>query len=169
MKTKLAHLLYDLGPLGVAALVLLAAAAVFHQAVLGPLKLRADALEARPVPRASAAASDNAADKVAAVYQFLRSDEPTTDWLAKLHGIGAATGVKLESAAYRTEHAEGRIVRYEIVMPVAGSYAQIRDFLARALAEIPAMSVDQVSLKRADRQQGALRAELRVSLHKVKS
>ena len=39
-------------------------------------------------------------------------------------------------------------MRYEIVLPVAGSYAQIRDFLKRALAEIPVLSVDQLTLKR---------------------
>jgi hypothetical protein len=54
------------------------------------------------------------------------------------------------------------------VLPVAGSYGQIRDFLKRSLAEIPIMSLDQISLKRAERSD-AVQAELRLTLHMVKS
>ena len=63
------------------------------------------------------------------MYEFLKKERSTADWLAKLHGIGTATGVQLRSASYRTQPTEGRIERYEIVLPASGSYAQIRDFL----------------------------------------
>jgi Tfp pilus assembly protein PilO len=111
----------------------------------------------------------NAAGKVGAVYEYLQKDEEITDWLAKLHGIGTATGVQLKSANYRTQGTEGRILRYEMVLPIAGSYPQIRDFLKRSLAEIPVMSVDQLTLKRETRNDGAIQAELRLTLHMVKS
>jgi hypothetical protein len=172
MKERILNLRHDLGGLGLAALVLLAAAAAFHFAVLQPLEARNAALKARvarqaPAPDAQQPATT--ADKVAAVYRHLQKDEATTDWLAKLYGIGAATGVQLKSANYRTQPTDARIVRYEIVLPVAGSYPQIRDFLQRALAEIPVMSVDQLTLKRETRNDGALQAELRMTLHMVKS
>jgi Tfp pilus assembly protein PilO len=103
------------------------------------------------------------------VYAYLQKEEDTTDWLAKLHGIGTATGIQMRAASYSTKPAEGRIVRYEIVLPVAGSYAQIRDFLKRAQAEIPVMSIDQVSLKKDEKKGGAIHAEMRLTLHMVKS
>jgi hypothetical protein len=56
-----------------------------------------------------------------------------------------------------------------MVLPVAGSYPQIRDFLKRSLAEIPVMSVDQLTLKRESRNDGTVQAELRITLHMVKS
>ena len=59
-------------------------------------------------------------------------------------------------------------MRYEIVLPVTGSYTQIRDFLKRSLAEIPVLSIDPVSLKK-EEPKGALHAELRLTLHMVKS
>jgi hypothetical protein len=108
-------------------------------------------------------------EKVAAVYAYLQKEEGTTDWLAKLHGIGTATGLQLRSASYKTLPAEGRIVRYEIVLPVSGSYGQIRDFLRRTRAEIPVMSVDQLTLKRDERKGGSIQAEMRLTLHMVKS
>jgi hypothetical protein len=81
----------------------------------------------------------------------------------------APHGVQLKSASYRAQPADGRIVRYEIVLPVAGSYPQIREFLRRSLAEISVLSLDQINLKRENRNDGAVNAELRLTLHMVKS
>ncbi len=156
-----------IGIAGVAAIGLLAAALFFSNFMVQPLEQR-NALLAESASRKGNTAAPSG-EKVAAVYEYLRKDEDTTDWLAKLHGIGTATGVQMRAATYGTKPAEGRIVRYEIVLPVAGSYAQIRDFLKRAQAEIPVMSIDQVTLKKDEKKGGALHAELRLTLHMVKS
>lgn len=174
MNEKLLRLRDELGGLGLAALVLLAAVAVFQLLVLRPMEGRNAQLRervARQAPQAAAAGAQpgSAADKLAAVYEFLKKEEQTTDWLAKLHAIGTATGMQMKSATYRTQQTDGRIVRYEIVLPVAGSYPQIRDFLRRASAEIPVMSIDQLTLKRGDRGEATLQGELRMTLHAVKS
>jgi Tfp pilus assembly protein PilO len=169
MKARLARLRHELGAAGMAALVLLAAAAAFQGLVVAPLEARSSALSEQLARQGAKSEPGTAAQKVAAVYAFLRKDEPTTDWLAKLHGIGVATGVQLRSANYRSDGAAGPIRRFEIVLPVSGSYAQIRDFLQRALAEIPVMSLDQLTLKRESRNDGTVQAELRLTLHMVKS
>jgi type IV pilus assembly PilO-like protein len=171
LKQGLVRVLQDLGAPGIASALLLAAAALFHVGVVKPLEARdAEAAQraARQAPRAQAAEPAGSADQLAAVYRHLSKEESPTDWLAKLHAIGNATGLELKSAAYK-QQADGRIVHYEIVLPISGSYAQIRDFLARALAEMPAMSVDQLTLKREKRTDTMLRAELRLTLHMVKS
>jgi hypothetical protein len=147
------------------ALLLLGAALAFSFLVAKPLEERGRLLLSRIHP----AAASGADAKVAAVYRFLKKDESPTDWLAKLYGIGRATGIELQSASYTTHEAGGRITRYEIVLPVAGSYAQLREFLKRVNAEIPVLSVDQMSLKRESRNDGALQAELRLTLHMVQS
>jgi Tfp pilus assembly protein PilO len=172
LREKLARLPHELGPLGLASLAVLVALGIFHWLVMEPMQARDAELQERVARQAPAAREHSPAsnpDRVAAVYDFLRKDQQTTDWLATLYGIGTATGVQLKSAAYRTQPAEGRIVRYEIVLPVAGSYAQIREFLRRSLAEIPVLSLDQVNLKRENRNEGAVNAELRLTLHMVKS
>jgi type II secretion system (T2SS) protein M len=172
MTDPLARLRHELGPLGLAALLLFAAAAAFHLIVLKPLQARTAVMEervARQGPRSEAPHPASSADKLNSVYDFLRSEGETTDWLAKLHGIGAATGVQLKSASYRSQPTESRIQRYEIVVPVSGSYPQIREFLRRSLAEIPVLSIDQLTLRRESRNDGSLQAELRMTLHMVKS
>jgi hypothetical protein len=172
MTSALLRMRDALGTLGLAALALFAGAALFHFAVLKPLELRKEAVKERVLreaPRVRAGQPSSAVDKVSAVYDFLKHGEQATDWLAKLHAIGTATGVQLKSATYRTQPGEGRIVRYEVVLPLAGSYAQIRDFLQRSASEIPVMSIDQLTLKRENRNAAALQAELRLTLHMVKS
>ena len=172
MMQKLLDLRDDLGGAGALALLLIAGVAVLQWLVLAPLQTRNTQLQGRiaAAPRSEpGGAAGSTAQKVGAVYEFLRKQEQTPDWLAKLHAIGAATGLQMKSASYRTRDTEGRIARYEIVLPVTGSYPQIREFLKRSLAEIPVMSIDQLSLKRESRKDGVLQAELRLTFHMVKS
>ena len=173
MKQRISERLYrvrdDLGATGMAAIVLFVAAALFMSVVLQPLKdknrvlaAKAEMVDQRAPPLA------NTGEKLAAVYDYLRKPEQTTDWLAKLYAIGRATGVELAQASYKTQSASGKLERYEIVVPLAGSYTQMREFLKRALAEIPVLSLDQISLKRENRRDGTVQAELRLTLHMVK-
>jgi hypothetical protein len=162
----------ELGLTGLAALFLFAAAGVFFTLVLQPLKDKSQVLESRAgkVRDAGQGQASNGSDKVGAVYAYLKKPETTTDWLAKLYAIGSATGVELQSASYKSQATPGtNLERYEIVVPLSGSYTQMRDFLKRSLAEIPVLSLDQVSLKRESRREGTVQAEVRLTLHMVKS
>ena len=165
MSERIQRLQDALGPMGLAALALIAGTLLFLVLVLRPLQEK-DSLLAVPAPGANCSAGTG--EKLAQFYDYLQKSGDATDSLAKLHAIGKATGVEIRSASYRTAQA-GRLERYEMVLPLAGSYSQIRDFLKRALAEIPALSLDQVSLKRESRNEGVVHAELRLTLHKVKS
>ena len=160
----------ELGTTGIAAFVLFIAAGAFMALVLQPMNEKNRVLEARAgISRDLATVSGvNAAEKVESVYEYLEKPEATTDWLAKLYAIGKATGVELQSASYKTQGAAGRLERYEMTIPLTGSYTQMREFLKRALVEIPVLSLDQVTLKREHRREGMLQAELRLTLHMVK-
>jgi hypothetical protein len=159
----------ELGPAGLAALAVIAGALVFVVLVVQPLEMKSRALAervSRLSPAAPGGAPESAAEKLGAFYRYLAKPEQTTDWLAKLYAIGHATGVELASASYRSETA-GRIERYQIQLPVNGTYGQMREFLDRALAEIPVLSLDQITLKRETRRDGTVQAELRLTLHMV--
>jgi Type II secretion system (T2SS), protein M subtype b len=162
MIARLLRLRDDLGPLGFASLSLLVLAGFFYVLVLQPMQGERDRLESmlRRTPGAPAG-------NLSAFYGVLESKEQTTDSLAKLYAIGTATGVRLQSGNYRLQKAAGRLEHYELSLPVDGSYAQIRDFLQRALTEIPALSLDQLTLRRESRSDGSLHAELRLTLHRV--
>ena len=57
------------------------------------------------------------------------------------------------------------MLRYEITLPLTGSYSQIRSFLKNALAEIPVLSLDQVNLKKDRPGDGPVNADVRMTLH----
>ena len=156
----------ELGTAGLVAIALIAFALAFNGFVTRPLEQKNDLI--REKSARGGTKIQPGAEKVAAVYEFLAKPEEPTDWLAKLHGIGVATGVQVKSASYKALPADGRIERTEIVLPVSGSYSQIRDFLKRSLAEIPVMSVDQINLKRSEKGD-TVHAEMRLTLHMVKS
>ena len=112
MKDMCLRFVHDLGGLGLASAALLVAVGVFHVSVLGPLESREALLKervAREAAPAGRAHPSTATEKVAAVYGRLQSRETATDWLARLDAIGAATGVELRSASYRSQPTEGRI------------------------------------------------------------
>lgn len=160
----------ELGAMGVAAITLFIGAALFMGFVLQPLKDKNRLLAARAEAAADApVAAGNANQKLAALYDYLAKPQATTDWLAKLYAIGRATGVELQSASYKTQSAPaGRLERYEMTIPLTGGYTQMRQFLQRALSEIPVLSLDQITLKRENRREGLVQAELRLTLHMVK-
>jgi hypothetical protein len=161
MMRRVLDLRHELGGVGAAALIILAAAGVFFIMVLQPMQ------DERARMQGALSKKPGSQANLAGFYGFLESkDESTTDALAKLHAIGTATGVAMQSGNYRTQQAAGRLERYELQLPVSGSYAQIRDFLNRALAEIPALSLDQMTLRR-DGRNDAVQADLRLTLHKV--
>ena len=176
MKTPLAARLLQLrdqlGAMGLASLGLLAAGALFTVFLLHPLQERNRQLESSLARHAGRAVQPGVASgKLESFYAYLGKSEEPTDWLAKLYGIGKGTGIELQSATYRTPSGEkgaARIERYEIVLPVSGTYPQLRDFLGRALAQIPVLSLDQLTLKRESRNDGSVQAELKMTLHLVK-
>jgi hypothetical protein len=174
IRSQLLRLRGDLGVAGLSALALLLLAAFFTTLVLKPIQAKNARLEAalaRHAGQAAPGTPGSAAGKLETFYGYLGRSEAATDWLAKLYGIAKATGVELQSGNYRTQPVAGdagRIERYEIVLPVSGSYLQLRDFLKRTLAEIPVLSLDQMSLKRESRSDGEVHAELRMTLHLVK-
>ena len=169
-REQLMRLRRELGLAGLAAVVTLALTALFYKAALEPMQHRAERLSQqleRQAARAPGQAGDGSASgKLDTLYSYLGRAEGTTDWLAKLHAIGRATGVEVKSANYRSAPPQaGRIERYEIVLPVSGSYVQMRDFLRRALGEIPVLSLDQISMKKDRPGDAPIVADVRMTLH----
>lgn len=166
----------ELGVAGLAALGLLGGAALFLFIVLEPIEARNQQLETQLSARMpqDSQASDRVrasapAAKLAAFYRFFETDEQTADSLARLYAIGKEAGVDLRSAEYRMQKAGARIERYEIALPVTGSYAQIRAFLEKALLQMPVLSLDQVNFKRQNAKEALVHADVRLTLHRVKS
>ena len=158
-------------PLASVATVVLAAVAAFHVVVLQPLHERHGELQAalaRQVLEAGPAGPLRAGEKLDAFYKAVDKPGDAADWLGSLHRIGDAAGVELQRADYRMVPAAGPLERYEMVLPVSGSYGQLREFVQRALAEVPVLSIDDLVLKRAEPAAPRVDAELRMTLYRLR-
>lgn len=169
MSALLRKACHELGATGLIGVALLAIAALFFFLAVKPLESRSAVLEGelarveRLAPGGRGAGA--AGSRLATFYRYFETGEAATDWLARLNAIGAQAGVQIRSADYRLQKTGTRLERYEMILPLTGSYPQIRAFLAQALAEIPVLSLDQVTIKKERAQGGAVQAEARMTLH----
>ncbi len=98
--------------------------------------------------------------------RFFSHEEPITDLLARLHEISRNAGVELRTGEYSLRKPEGsRLGQYQITLPVAGNYTQIRAFAENALLEIPTLSLDQISFRRKRVSDAQIEAEIRMTLY----
>ena len=159
----------ELGFVGIVSLGLIACGLAFQFSVLRPLDARRLSLEQRVtqsfVPGRGTQSEASSGLTLPRFYRFFESSDDAPTQLAKLHTIGKAAGLDLRSAQYKVDRSGPRMLRYEITLPLSGSYSQIRTFLKNALAEIPILSLDQVNLKKDRPGDGPVNADVRMTLH----
>jgi hypothetical protein len=165
----------ELGPVGIASIAMLAIAYALWSFVVQPLEERRQALvesvvsaEAKAETGQASLRNASPAVQLAAFYQHLTTTEEPTAWLARLDQLARESGIRLGAGDYRMQRVGPRLERYELSLPLSGSYAQIRLFLEKALAQIPFLSVDQVTFRRDNATTGRVEAEARLGFHWVR-
>ncbi|WP_427911941.1 hypothetical protein ACPWT1_14935 [Ramlibacter sp. MMS24-I3-19] len=154
------------GLAGVAALGLLATAAVVYGVVTPRVEQRVALADAR---LRAAARRPAPAEATAATRSDLFAALPTIDSnasdLLSLYAIATARGIPATKAEYRlTPLAGGRYLAYEVRLPVASGYMDLRRFTSEALARLPNMAIDGMRFSRPDAGRDVLDAEIRVVL-----
>jgi hypothetical protein len=67
----------------------------------------------------------------------------------KLHGIAAQNSLTLDTGEYRLlRERDGGIARYQVTLPLRGTYWQVRLFVAQVLEELPASALEEIAIKR---------------------
>ena len=163
----------QLGYLGFAGLIICAAAAAFHLYALAPLHQHSFRLDRalERIARTSApdgltrASAMTPEAQMSAFYAFFDRSQRIDDWLAKLYATAISAGLDLRAGDYRLAERRHRIERYQIRLPVSGSYSQIRAFLEASLIGVPVLSVDQAAFRRKDPTESRVDAEIVLTLH----
>ncbi|MGM9515597.1 hypothetical protein ACS5PK_15165 [Roseateles sp. DB2] len=116
--------------------------------------------------RSNAPRSAVGADSPAALLAALPPSSQRQQRLADLLEIGLRLGLVQQRSEQRLSvDADTGLERLRVSMPVQGSYAQLRPYLGAALAHDPALSLDSLRLRRAERDSQTLQAELVWTLH----
>nr|MCU0870657.1 hypothetical protein [Burkholderiales bacterium] len=88
------------------------------------------------------------------------------EWIGRLHTAARRNGLALDASQYRLQVTRGaRLARYEITLPMRGTYPQLRGFVAEALAKIPAAALEEAQFKRDAVAAPGLEAQLRFALY----
>ncbi|MFN0301108.1 MAG: GspMb/PilO family protein [Burkholderiales bacterium] len=164
-----------LGWTGVVGIGLIAFTIAFHFFALAPreekleqLRTEADALRERLRSGASIARLPQAAgaDQLAAFYAFFPRGDSSPDWLARINDAARSSGITLQSGEYKLERrGEQKLARYQMTLPVVGTYRQLREFIGALLAQVPAASLDEVTLRRESVSSQRIEARVRLTLY----
>jgi hypothetical protein len=153
--------------------------ALFQFAVLLPLREQAQQARERAAHgqerarlqrtmQEQLAREEDPARQLELFYGFFDTGQRLPDVLARLHNAAAAQGIALEQGEYRLfKDNGGKLLRYQITLPVQGPYTNIRRFVAGALRELPVAALDQVSFERGKIGDSRIDAQVRLTLYMI--
>jgi hypothetical protein len=158
---------------GMAGLALIVCSIAIFVSMLLPMSTRlaeaksdVDALRAKLRAAPSAQGASASGDRLTNFYAFFPPLSSTPEWLQRIFGLAEAQGLRLEAGEYKlTRERDLQLSRYELNLPVRGGYAQIREFVGQVLNEVPASSLDELSMKRDDPSSAAVEARIKLTLY----
>jgi Tfp pilus assembly protein PilO len=158
------------GVLGVGLLVL-ALAALFSVVMPAQKELeRSRTAQQRAEQMASAQAGGRSqpqtrADQLKTFFGAFPTEVEAADALQSIYDAASQNGVALPHGEYSRAVDDGTpLARYNITLPVVGSYEQIRGFIAAALAAVPTLALEHVDFQRQKIGDPQLEAKLRLTL-----
>src|SRR5258708_11618473 len=103
--------------------------------------------------------------QLAAFYGQLTTAQQASELVRRLHSHATSAGLALERGEYRPlPDASGKLMRYQIVLPVKGTYPQVRRFLSGAMREVPGLALDGIAFQRETGSSAAVEAQRRFTV-----
>jgi hypothetical protein len=148
--------------------VLAATAIPARVAELDTLQAEVDELQARYLMTGSARGGtvSTREDQLQDFYGFFPPLATLPDWMERIYAAAEKNGVALETGEYRLVQERGwRLARYQLTLPVKGSYRQVRGFVAQVLTEVPASALDEIGFRRDAAASDRIDVRLRLTLY----
>ena len=159
-----------LGAAGVIGVGVLLASAGFYLSAVVPAgrelaaqRLAAERMRSRTPYQPVAA--DGRAEELRRFYNLFPPVEKLTDELERLYGLAREAKLELAQGEYRLEKPATGLWSYRVVLPVRGTYPQIRGFVAAVLKSMPIASIDGLRFERKKVGETLLEAQMRLTLH----
>lgn len=165
---------------GVVGAGLLAACLAFYVSTIQPAQARlseahesANSVQAR-VRLASAGLNAGArnhsdltpAEQLTEFYRIFPNEQNMLPWLQKIFDLADTHGIKLNQGEYKvTRDRVGKLVRFQMTLPVRAEYPQIRKFLDSLRAEIPILSLEHLQFERKKVNDSEVEAKIRLALY----
>lgn len=163
-------LLGVLGPAGVLGLGVLFFCAAFYFSALAPAEreaqaqyLGAERLRARTLAQPLAAGGPG--EDLQRFYALFPPTERLSGELERLYALARKANLELQQGEYRLESRSAGLAAYRVALPIRGAYAQIREFVAATLKDVPIASVDALRFERKKAGETLLEAQVRLTLY----
>lgn len=164
---------------GIAAVGVALAAALFHfqamlplRADLAEMRAETDQLRARAAGRRAANTDRDPGAQLREFYRFFPEGDATTDGdamadvMARIFDGAAQENLILEHGEYHLASTqEGGLQRYDLVLPVKGSYTKLRRFIVRVLQDNRSLALEGVSFSRHAAVDIGVNAQVRLTLY----
>ncbi len=108
---------------------------------------------------------DTPEEQLSRFYGFFPGTATAPDWLAKIDQDAEHEHLVLEQGEYRVVRDRlGLITRYQIALPLHGSYPQVVNFVQHVLKDVPIAAVESLTFERQQIGDPQLDAKLRLTL-----
>jgi len=151
-------------------LVLIAGSAALWLSTVQPLAREATKLETQVASLEAAARADAGGmgphrSQLDMLLERLPTQVELPGIVATVVSEAAAAGLELDRGEYElTSTRSGQLARYDLSLPVRGTYPQVRRFIDGSLAAVPSLGLAGLRLERASVGDGLIDADLRFAV-----
>ena len=167
---RLRALVEKLGPVGGLGVALLFGCAVFFFTAVVPVEDEMAALQeqrmAEDLARRTGRRTVDSASQLNEFMAFFPTGDTTSHWLGLVYEAASKEGLELAQGTYKVRGESGvGLMAYQVTLPVRGAYPQVRRFIGRVLADVPAASLESIAFQRERSADGAVDAKVVFTLH----
>lgn len=146
-----------LDPAGVVGIGLAVFAAAAYVSAVQPAREQLAQLQAKAMQQQDGgavqdglrSAAQRGAEQLEQFNRAFPASAETSALVKKLHDIAAQNSIALDTGEYRlTRERDGDLARYQVTLPLRGTYWQVRLFVAQVLDEMPSSALEEISIKR---------------------
>lgn len=106
------------------------------------------------------------AEQLAEFYQIFPNEKNLLPWLEKIFSLAKNDGINLDQGEYKVTHDRvGRLVRFQMTLPIKSEYPQIRKYLNNLRAEIPIISMEHLQFERQKVDNPVVEAKIKLALY----
>ena len=159
---------------GMAGIGLMVACLVFFMAFIRPAEFRLDSARQSAIQLHKQGKHDaneasrelQPTEQLAEFYRAFPNDSDLLPGIEKIFTLAQNQNLTLDQGEYKLSRDKvGKLVRFQMVLPVKGDYPQIRKYLDSLLTEIPNIALEHLQLERRKVGDPALEATIRLALY----
>lgn len=109
--------------------------------------------------------ADTGIDIVQKFYAFLPRQIEANNKINEILHAATTAGLVANNVEYLSQYVSPELLQTQIKLPVQGSYIQIRQFINHVLNKLPAVALNDISLKREDIATDLVDARLQFTLY----